>query len=355
VFVSVALIVTGGIRVSAVLFQSTGDPGYNTNAPSGVLTNSGWQYEGSWGNYLGTPIAPRFFITASHIFVPPNTVFVFNGVTHHPITLFTTLDSDLNVWEVAETFPRYAPLYTSSDESNQHVVVIGRGTQRGDPVVVSGLTNGWVWGTTNYVQRWGENDVSSITNFGLGVGELLTCTFDRDAGSNECHLSLGDSSGAMFIQDGGVWKLAGINRSVDGPFSNAVDGTEFSAAMVDDRGLFELVDSTNWVARAGPQPVPSSFYCTRISANMDWISSVIDFEPGDDLQTPSIQVTSNGVQLSFATALGRSYLVLASTNLASGVWTTFTNGVPGTGGIVSVVDTNAGTFPQRFYRLEFTQ
>ena len=356
VVMSVALIVTGALRVSAVLFQSTGDPGYNTNAPSGVLTNSGWQYEGSWGNYLGTPIAPRFFITASHIFVPPDTVFVFNGVTYHPTVLFATLDSDLSVWQVAETFPRYAPLYTSSDESNKHVVVIGRGTERGDPVVVGGLTNGWTWGTTNYVQRWGENDVSSITDFGLGVGELLTCTFDRGAGSNECHLSLGDSGGAMFIQDGGVWKLAGINRSVDGEFSNTVAGTEpFSAAMLDMRGLYEQIDPTNWVLITGSQPVPSAFYCTRISANMDWINSVINFEAGDDLQSPSIQVVSNGVQISFATASERSYRVLSSTDLASDVWTTFTNDVQGTGEIVSIVDTNAGAFPQRFYRLEFAQ
>jgi hypothetical protein len=345
----------GAANAFAVLFQSTGDPGYNTNAPSGDLTNSGWQYEGAWGNYLGTPIAPRFFITASHISVPPDQNFVFNDVTYHPIALFTTLDGDLDIWQVAETFPRYAPLYTSSDESNKHVVVIGRGTERGEPVVVGGLTNGWTWGTTNYVQRWGENDVSSITNAGLGVGELLTCTFDRGAGSNECHLSLGDSGGAMFIQDEGVWKLAGINRSVDGPFSNAVAGTEFSAAIMDGRGLFELVDSTNGVLRTGSQPVPSAFYCTRVSANMDWISSVIDFETGDDLQTPSVQVISNGVQISFATAAERSYLVLSSSDLASDVWTTFTNDVPGTGGIVSIVDTNAGALPQQFYRLEFAQ
>ena len=82
---------------------------------------------------------------------------------------------------------------------------------------------------------------------------------------------------------------------------------------------------------------------------------MIDFKAGDDLQTPSIQVVSNGVQISFATSSERSYLVLSSTNLASGVWTMFTNDVQGTGGIVSFVDTNAGVLRQRFYRLEFAQ
>jgi len=348
--------VMGALRVSAVVFQFTDDPGYNTNAPSGVLTNSGWQYEGQWGDYLGTPIAPRLFITASHIVVPPDQVFVFDGVTNHPTALFTTLDSDLSIWEVAETFARYAPLYTASDESNKHVVVIGRGTERGDPVVVGGLTNGWMWGATNYVQRWGESDVDSITNLGFGVGELLTCTFDDGAGSNECQLSIGDSGGAIFIQDGGVWKLAGINRSVDGPFSNTVaDSESFSAAMLDMRGLYEQVDPTNWVLVSGPEPVSSAFYCTRISANLDWISSVINSEAGDDLQAPLVQVVSNGVQISFATSSERSYLVLCSTNLDADEWTTFTNGVAGTGGTVSLVDTNANALPPRFYRLEFAQ
>ena len=42
----VSLLVMGAPRAGAVLFQSTDDPNYNTTAPSGVLTNSGWQYQG---------------------------------------------------------------------------------------------------------------------------------------------------------------------------------------------------------------------------------------------------------------------------------------------------------------------
>lgn len=355
VFVFVALAVMGATSVQAVLFKSTGDPGYNTNAPSGVLTNSGWQYEGLWGNYLGTPIAPRFFITASHIFVPLNQTFLFNGTTYHTVAKFSTFDSDLNVWEVSETFPTYAPLYSLSDESNKHVVVFGRGTQRGAPVIVAGQTNGWVWGSSDGVQRWGENDVSSITNGNTngntGVGDLLRCTFDRNGGSNECDISLGDSSGGVFIEDGGVWKLAGVNHGTDGPFSNAVDGTVFSAALVDSGGLFEEVGATNWVFHPDTaQDTPSSFYSTRISANLAWINSVIDFAAASDLQIKGVQVIGNDVQVSFATT-NRLYFVQRSGDLASGIWTTFTNNVQGTGGIVSILDTNAASLPKRFYRV----
>src|SRR5437867_4375374 len=55
------------IPVHAVIFYADGDPAYNTTAPGGSLTNSGWQFEGIWGGFLGTPIAPKYFITARHV------------------------------------------------------------------------------------------------------------------------------------------------------------------------------------------------------------------------------------------------------------------------------------------------
>jgi hypothetical protein len=270
----------GASRVDAVIFESTADTNYNTTAPSGALTNSGWQYQGSWGTYLGTPIAPQFFIVANHVGGTTNDVFLFNGLPYHPVAAFKTFDSDLTIWQVRETFPFYAPLYTSSDETNKHLVVFGRGTQRGAPVVVDGQTNGWFWGAPDGVQRWGENDIASITNLGVGVGDMLRVVFDGTGGSNECHLSDGDSSGGVFIQEDGVWKLAGINHGVDGEFSNDVDGTAFPAALTDLRGLFQQAGPgpADWIFIDDAQPVPSAFYSTRISANLDWIYSVIGFD-----------------------------------------------------------------------------
>jgi hypothetical protein len=284
--------VIGAPRVDALIFGSTGDTNYNTTAPTGALTNSGWQYEGAWGNYLGTPIAPQFFIAANHVGGTTNDVFFFNGLPYHPIAAFKTFDSDLTIWQVREIFPSYAPLYTASDETNKHLVVFGRGTQRGAPVIVDGLTNGWFWGAPDGVQRWGEQGISSVTNLGVGVGDTLRMVFDGNGGSNQCHLSDGDSSGAVFIQDNGVWKLAGINHGVDGEFSNAVDGTVFTAALTDLRGLFQQAGPgpTDWIFINGPQPVPSAFYSTRISANLDWIISVIDV---DSNRADLIQQTTN--------------------------------------------------------------
>ncbi len=362
------LITANAITVRAVLFESTGDPTYNTNAPAGALTNSGWQYEGFWstslelstnlyaaGNFLGTPIAPQFFITAAHIYGSTNDVFVFNGVTYHPVAQFTSLDSDLSIWQVAETFPYYAPLYTSSGETNSPVVVFGRGTQSGEPVVVGGQTNGWLWvEPSDSVERWGESQVSSITNGGTGVGDLLRCAFDADVGSNACDLSEGDSGGGLFIEDGGVWKLAGINYGVDGPLSNGVDGTAFNASLLDVRGLFAEV-SGSWQFMSGAQPIPTAFYSTRISANLDWIESVINFDLGPDLQVAEVQVNGNDVQLSFATDSNRVYDVESTGDPANGPWSTIISNVPGTGGTVTVTDTNAAASPPRYYRVGLAQ
>src|ERR1041385_4246937 len=130
-------------RGQAVLFSSTGDPSYNTNAPSGVLTNSGWQYEGQWIGTLGTPIAPRFFLAARHINGAPGQVFVLDGVTYHTVDFFDEPGGDLRIWQVAETFPNYAPLYTKTDEVGKPCVIFGRGTDRGPAVMVNRGTSGW--------------------------------------------------------------------------------------------------------------------------------------------------------------------------------------------------------------------
>jgi hypothetical protein len=334
--------------------MSTGDPGYNTNAPTGSLTNSGWQYEGYWNGYLATPIAPRYFVAAKHVSGSIGDTFTLNGFSYTTITNFSSPNSDLLIWKVNATFPIYASLYTNSDEVGQHCVMFGRGTQRGQPVVLptETKTNGWRWGTGDGVKRWGENDVSAIDAGGAGLGDLLKANFDRNGGSNECHLSVGDSSGAMFITNGGAWRLAGINYAVDGYYSfTGSDTDRFDAAMMDVGGLYVGSDADGWTFFTNQSAdIPSGFYCTRISANLAWINSVIDFLPGEDLQITAIGTVGNDVSISFATT-NRLYYVQSIDDLNNGTWTTFTNNVPGTGGIVSVTDVNAATLTNRFYRL----
>jgi hypothetical protein len=286
----------------AVVFASTSDPGYNTNAPSGTLTNSGWQYQGNWNAFSGTPIAPTYFITAQHVRGDTNQLFSFDGVLYHPVRYADCPGQDLSIWKVRETFPRYAPLYPTTNEVGRHCITIGRGYKRGNPVIVDGATNGWREGSSDGLRRWGENDVAE-TEILPDIGNALRMTFDRNAGSNECHLSTGDSGGALFIQDAGVWKLAGINSGVDGYFStNGLPGSGFMATLLDMGGLYVGSGSswtyiTNTVA-----DIPSAFYSLRISVNLAWIYSVIDFQPGEDLQITGIEPAGDDVRVSVSTS-----------------------------------------------------
>ena len=271
----------------AVILYRTGDPAANTTAPAGILTGSGWQYEGRWGAFLGTPIAPHFFLSAKHV-GQAGAVFTFGGVDYTLVKEFGDPSSDLDLWQVAETFPFFAPLYTKSDEIGKPTLVIGRGTQRGSEVFVNGTFSGWNWGPGDGVQRWGENLVGAIVTLAPD-NELLYGTFDAAGFLEEATLSAGDSGGAAFIQDGSTWKLAGIHYSVDGPFYvDAAGNGGFNAALFDSRGLYVSDEASppHYTLITGDAPVPAGLYPTRISSKLAWIYSVTD--PYSDLDADGI-------------------------------------------------------------------
>ena len=255
----------------AVILYGTGDPTANISAPTGALTASGWQYEGQFDGFLGTVIASNYFVTAKHIGGGVGDTFTFNGVNYTTTAVFPDPSTDLQIWRVAASFPIHAPLFSgpAGSEVNLGLVVFGRGTQRGNPVGVGSDAHlgGWLWGTSDGIQRWGTNVVGSIYT-DPSYGNLLRVPFDSNAGANEAHLSAGDSGGAVFVLNTSTsnWELAGINLAVDGPFSTSSNGANpFNAAMFDTTGLFA----------GGPAPNPSAFYSTEIAARKGFIESVV--------------------------------------------------------------------------------
>jgi hypothetical protein len=80
------------------------------------------------------------------------------------------------------------------------------------------------------------------------------------------------------VNDGGIWKLAGINYSVDGLFdtnNTTGDGTQFNAALFDRGGLYQGSDGQGWtlIPDVGPDN-PSSLYASRISTNAAAIQAI---------------------------------------------------------------------------------
>jgi hypothetical protein len=276
--------------LDAVILFGTGDPEQNTTAPQGELAGSGWDLEGEWGYFLGTPIAPNYFVTAHHVGGAVGQEFWIDGVRHVTQAVFVDSGSDLAIWQVIPRFKKWAGLYSASNEVGKRLVVIGRGTQRGAEVQVGGVlgsvTKGWYWGTADSRKRWGENVVESIFDADgnpgslvisgvVATGSYLRVTFDPDAGPNEAHLTGGDSGGAVFINDGTGWKLAGINLGVDGPYNTSNTGQGFFATIFDEGGLYKWTQN-NWVLTPElPSSQAGAFYATQISGRLQWIQSVI--------------------------------------------------------------------------------
>jgi hypothetical protein len=366
-----------------VILLDTGDPLANTTAPTGALANSGWQYEGYWNGFIGTPMAPNFFIAAAHIGGNVGDTFTYQNVNYTTVRSYNQNGSDLLIWQVNGAFPSFAPLYTNRDELNKHLIDFGHGTQRGSEMYLSGTLRGWAWGSPDGRQRWGENDVASVIPF--SDHDLLYATFDQHVvpgdHPNECHLSAGDSSGGMFINDNGTWKLAGINYAVDDLYYAPASNAQFTAAIFDARGYYATDDGANFYQVSGPDPVPTGFYCSRIASEIPWIYSVIDPNGDPDMDgvpnlmefaihmnpfvsdvtgLPQVGREGNFLTLTYnkiATATDLTYTVEQSTNLTSWMTATTQDQVVSNNGnvqtIKSKIDVSSAT--GLFVRLRVTR
>lgn len=268
----------------AVVFYSTNDPAYNTTAPTGALTDSGWQFEGYWASCMGTAIASNFFITAKHVGGSVGGTFLLNGTSYTTTAVYNDPSSDLAIWKVDTAFSAWAPLYTVNVEAGSSLVVFGAGYGRGTEVWADGELKGWQWGGTA-TKRWGENVVTGTTNYQGST--LLYADFNATNSINEATLAISDSGGGVFIQQNSVWSLAGVNYAVDGPFNTTNTGSGFSAAIFDAGGLYYTNDVTKTWDYITPQAtdIPASFYATSTSARQGWIMGIIVPEPATFLLT----------------------------------------------------------------------
>jgi hypothetical protein len=254
----------------------------NTYAPVGTNYNSGWQYQGNWANgFTGTPIGKNYFLSASHVGGGVGQNIWYAGKNWTTTAVYDDPTSDLVIYKVSGNFPSWAPIYTGTSETGKRAMVFGRGTTRGSNVNIGTTLHGWKWGTQDKVRSWGENNVAGVMDAGSGLGQLLKFTFNKAGSSgslyNEGTLSSGDSAGGVFINDGGTWKLAGINYAVDGPFSfTGTSGSGFNASLFDKGGLYQGGDGAWRKNTDTSADINGNWYATRVSAHQGWIKSILN-------------------------------------------------------------------------------
>lgn len=244
------------------------------------------QFAGRFGNYVGTPISPRHFITASHVGNAGGGQFFFRNGTATETAYaysFKAQDQDITIYELnagQPSFTLWAPIYTRSNEVGKPMVVLGRGRDKGPELNQAGNFIGWFWASSDdFLLSHGTNTVSQAAFFGGPpgfVGHYLLFTFDQDAGRTEACGALNDSTGPVFITDpaDGITKLAGTISAVDGGYSGTANGSQFSGALFDTRGLFI---GANLIS--GPDPIPINTYAARLSQRLQFLRNSAGVPP----------------------------------------------------------------------------
>jgi hypothetical protein len=220
-----------------------------------------------------------------------------NQGTYATVGFVDDPSADLRLWQLDGPLASWVPIYTGSSEIGAITTIFGKGGDPGPAVMVAGGLGpppsdlkGWEWGTADGLGSWGENVVDRIT-FVAASGLTIVIDLDRPIFgglSEEGHLSGGDSSGPWFIEEAGVWYLAGVSSLVSGPFQHdaggAPDGQPFEAMLFDKGGLWE--NDPAFFNTDQFTDVPSSGFAVRISSRKDWLLPLLDSDGdgvGDDV------------------------------------------------------------------------
>lgn len=221
------LAVAGGlfaapVDVAAVVVHTGDDAGVPAaeRPPAAVV--------GRWGtNASAVAIGPNHILTTRHQGGGVGTAVVFGGTSYTVAEVIPIGNADLRVARIISpvSLTQWVGLYTGTNEVGQTAVVGGYGQGRGSDLTDATGTYGYTWdGSGNTTQRFGRNQIDA-TGTATATAEdpytsvVIEADFDpREQLTSvpfEAALAEFDSGGGLFLLDGGVWKVAGINRGAE--------------------------------------------------------------------------------------------------------------------------------------------
>jgi len=214
---SFVFLLAGAHPAAAVIIDS-GDGTGNTSAPS---PDPGWSNVGLRGTWGAVYLGDGWVLTANH--VGAGTVEL-DGISYpHLPSLVTQIKNgdgstaDLLVFGLASPHPPLpdVTLALTSPALGEPAILIGPGVNRGaatswqpNPPLPQTI-DGYDWGAGS-AMRWGTNEISSSVAMLVLDTMAISTEFDETASAHECQAANGDSGGALFVDNGGAWELAGI-------------------------------------------------------------------------------------------------------------------------------------------------
>lgn len=346
---SLALFLGTMLDSRAIVIQGATDSSYNTAEPSGPFQDSGWEYQGNWGAFLGTAVSSNYFITAKHVGGAINDSFTYQGVAYTATDYVDHPESsvDLRLWKVAGNFPSWATICAHWQHHREVAIAFGRGSIKGTavtntvspPYITFSEQRGWQHASGGGHKRWGQSYIVS----GGSDPEWFSVTdfwgfhmyYENDPillNTNEFSLALGDSGGGLFVRDRFKWRLRGIAIGNEySEFRLTESGSNFFASVTNAAGLYDHTgllytdeDQFPWVSK-------SIFADTTKYAG--WIHSIIggialtspkwnssghfEFQVSGDINNKHILVeySTNGQSWSTLQSLTNSGITYTATDL----------------------------------------
>jgi len=208
-------------RPARAVIIDSGDGTGNTSAPA---EDPGWAHVGARGGLTAIYLGNGWVLTANHVQVGDVTFdgILYPAVANSHIRLENDDASlpDLGVYRI-DPSPELPilPIRATTPPVDTAVIMIGKGRNRGsatswDPDGPAGPYDGYEWGL-GMAMRWGTN---LVEGFSRAVNtECFYTDFTEGEPSHEAQAATGDSGGAVFIENGDTWEIAGVLLAI-GPY-----------------------------------------------------------------------------------------------------------------------------------------
>jgi len=220
-----------------------------------------WDYVYNWNGSSAVAVDPYWMITAAHVADDRGgevgstidiggSTYTLQEILYHEAT--SGNPADLALLRFDKALPGYYELYdgtfpTFPPRKKLDVILVGYG--------VTGVDNGsyftWTIGTEG-TERWGTNTIDGEGIVNSNGFSSQAIVFDYDSGETDYEAGFGehDSGGGTFVNEDGIWKLAGVNAYVS---TNGIDGQY-------NEGLSISVPAYNsWITSNVPEPATLSF------------------------------------------------------------------------------------------------